>query len=1595
MSLILMLALFLRLYGLDWDEGYAWTPHPDERAILSRVVELSPPGLDDLSILLDASQSPWNPRWFPYGSFPLYLLKIVDTLSHLVPGLAIDDLRAPGRIVSALADSAAIVFVYLLGSAVWSRRVGVLSAGLVSLAVIHIQLSHFFAVDTLLALLTVASLFFLVRVALRGRLLDSALAGLCIGLALATKVSVAPIFAAYLVAHIIYAFGVVPDETGPATSVFDRMGPTIRAGVIGIAVTAVVVLIAQPYSVLDWDRFYGDFVEQSEMVRRIRDYPYTRQYIDTTPYLYNAQQLAAWGLGWPLGLAVWAGVLYAAVRGMRVLHVAVYLLGGIALPASLLLLSSSLTTTLIASAIAVAALIITVPVRAPNTRINVMLLSWVVPYFLIVGAFDVKFMRYLIPITPVLLLFASRMILDIWNWAGGRNAAVRTAVIALLTAGAVATGFYGVSYAGIYSQPHPAVRAADWIRSNAPAGSLVLKEHWEEGLPGLYDYRIEEMPIYDPDRPAKTDRMSRMLAQGDYLVLYSNRLYGTVARLRERYPVSREYYRQLFDGGLGYTLVASFTSYPNLLGVEFVDETFTRPDLPSLNAQVEGRDRLVSLNLGYADESFSVYDHPKVLVFSNAERLESAEIARQIFDGSGGYPVAKLAPVTEVSDPGRQLMLTPAEAAVRRAGGTWSRIVSTGGLPERAPIFVWLLAVEIIALVSVPLSFIVFRPFADRGWLMSKALGLLIVGLGAWLLASLGLAAFSRASILGVVLAVAAFNTVLLIINRDSIFRFLRRQWKTVTVAELIFLAAFLALVLIRMANPDLWHPWRGGEKPMDFAYLNAVLKSVYMPPYDPWFAGGYINYYYWGQFLVAALVHLTGIVPEVAVNLAVPTFFAMTAALSYSVVFNLASRVGAILPRTPVPDRTQTTDVLPGTPGPDPLRCAGLPLGAPEPEQTLSADVLPGTHGPDPLRCAELPLRAPDPEETRSADVLLGTSNPDPLRDTGLPLTAPDPEETRKAESYPPGPRLEAGTTRLSPVLAGLTGILFVVVIGNLDGAIQLGQAGWRALVQGLPAGEFDFWRSSRMMPPDPPGYEITEFPFFTFLFADPHAHLWALPFTLLCIGLSASLLLGLRNRAPLASVWSPGHLVTIAVIGVSTGALRLLNTWDYPTYLLFGFAAIALTEYLRQGGLSGRVILRSATKSALVFAIGYLFFLPFHQTGETFFIGVESTTNRTPLWQFLAIFGLFIFVIGSHYLWQLRNELRATWSAVRQGSDSVTGILSGRMQTDTPSVSGIPIGPSLILMAVSLAVLLGFALTALLTGSGLGTVIFSGILLAVIAFVSLKALAVPDRQTPVAAFVALTAGTALAIVIGLDFVRVEGDIERMNSVFKFYLQAWVLMALAAAYLTWHIAAGSRSVQKLGRKYRRLWAAGLFVLVLSCAVFPILGTQDRLRDRFDGNVTPLSLNGLDYASGTVYQDLRGPIDLTADLEGIHWLRANVQGSPVILEANTPLYRWGGRVSVYTGLPSVVGWQWHQQQQRWDYRNEVDNRIRDVRRIYSGVDPVETIELLREYQVRYIYVGEVERLYYPSFGIAKFETSLKPHLRTVFQTDAVTIYELR
>jgi uncharacterized membrane protein len=251
---------------------------------------------------------------------------------------------------------------------------------------------------------------------------------------------------------------------------------------------------------------------------------------------------------------------------------------------------------------------------------------------------------------------------------------------------------------------------------------------------------------------------------------------------------------------------------------------------------------------------------------------------------------------------------------------------------------------------------------------------------------------------------------------------------------------------------------------------------------------------------------------------------------------------------------------------------------------------------------------------------------------------------------------------------------------------------------------------------------------------------------------------------------------------------------------------------------------------------------------------------------------------------------------------------------------------------------------------------------------------------------------GMALAIGIGVDLVRLNGDIGRMNTLFKLYLEAWALFSIAAGYMLWRLGSQGWLRRRLGWG-KRVWAGILAVLVVSSLIYTGLGTQARLADRFEGG--PVTLKGTAYMNNAVHWEEDQWLELKWDLEAIQWLQENVQGSPVVLEAHHEHYHWSSRIADYTGLPTVLGWPWHQIQQRTAYADAIRGRAGAVREIYNTTSVSRAQELLRRYEVEYIVVGELERAYYSPEGLGKFEEMVSNGLaKCVFDNKQVKIYRI-
>lgn len=193
-----------------------------------------------------------------------------------------------------------------------------------------------------------------------------------------------------------------------------------------------------------------------------------------------------------------------------------------------------------------------------------------------------------------------------------------------------------------------------------------------------------------------------------------------------------------------------------------------------------------------------------------------------------------------------------------------------------------------------------------------------------------------------------------------------------------------------------------------------------------------------------------------------------------------------------------------------------------------------------------------------------------------------------------------------------------------------------------------------------------------------------------------------------------------------------------------------------------------------------------------------------------------------------------------------------------------------------------------------------------------------------------------------------------------------------------------------------KLWWAAFALLFFAGMLYPIFATRAKVNDRFVAG-SPPSLNGMDYMDAAVYHDNNRELILKYDREAIEWLRENVDGSPVILEGNAPLYHWASRVSSYTGLPTIIGWDWHQKQQRSIIDGSIiDHRIDAVRAIYNTRDANDALTMLKRFRASYIYVGDVERTFYDAQGLAKFDAMVRAgQLELVYQNERVKIYKVK
>jgi len=196
--------------------------------------------------------------------------------------------------------------------------------------------------------------------------------------------------------------------------------------------------------------------------------------------------------------------------------------------------------------------------------------------------------------------------------------------------------------------------------------------------------------------------------------------------------------------------------------------------------------------------------------------------------------------------------------------------------------FRWYLVVQLFGLAVLPLCLRLFRHLPDRGYGVSKPLGLLLAGWAFWLLNIFGWLHNTAGGILVALVLVAIAGIALHLTNQQTN----QLSWHTILLTEAVFALTFIVGCLVRAHMPRI--QTAGGEKWMEIAFLRAILRSDTFPPNDPWLSGFAISYYYFGYVIVAMLTRLAAVPPSIAFNLGIATLFALTCTGAFSLVYNL-----------------------------------------------------------------------------------------------------------------------------------------------------------------------------------------------------------------------------------------------------------------------------------------------------------------------------------------------------------------------------------------------------------------------------------------------------------------------------------------------------------------------------------------------------------------------------------------------------------------------------------------------------------------------------------------------------------------------------------
>jgi YYY domain-containing protein len=845
----------------------------------------------------------------------------------------------------------------------------------------------------------------------------------------------------------------------------------------------------------------------------------------------------------------------------------------------------------------------------------------------------------------------------------------------------------------------------------------------------------------------------------------------------------------------------------------------------------------------------------------------------------------------------------------------------------------WYFFMFLLGWIVFPFTFQFLPRLRDRGYAFNKVFGLLIWGFVFWILASLHILPNNTSGVvLALIIVIGLSILILRKITLQTFFQWIKEHWKTILVVESVFFLAFIVWTAIRATNPDIMYT----EKPMELAFINAILRSPLFPPSDPWLSGYSISYYYFGYTIIGLLIRVTGVASAIGYNLAVGLWFGLTAAGAYGLLFNL--------------------------------------LGSGE-------------------------------EKSRGV-----------------------------------------GNNNIKGLFASLLAPIFVLLVSNIEGFLELLYTKgyfWIKDANGVlqskfwswlnipelnvpPSVPFSFsprhyngwwwWRASRLWQ----DYDLTkargplevihEFPAFSYFLADLHPHVLAMPFAILTIAFAINFIRE-WNRSELGEFSIRKWITTLDfwILAFALGSLGFLNIWNFPIYVALVAGVFTWLQFQNYGWNLRRLwdFLRFAVTLGIAGIILYLpFYLGFSSQAGGFLPSLVFVTPGKIFWvHFLPLLVPIYFWL----VWMIINR------RIRKGlldgvifAVFITGVLAlasnamgwiggnlGELalqfvKSPTPLFQSIQSNLSVrsaeflsIYGASNSLALIKGSFEAL--GSSLCTWMSLTILLALIwsAFSRSEKsvvkkgekplIGIPDTDKPNRDFVLLLIllGAGLTLFPEFFFLR-DGFTSRMNTIFKFYFETWILWGLAAAYAT---------IMLLG-KLKKGWFVISFIGIISVLLISLIYPLNFAYTVTEkNNPTQFSLDGISY--------LRR--DAPDDVEAIEFLNQVPYG--VIVEAVGGSYSYSGavdyeRISTHTGLPTVLGWVGHELQWRGGL-TEMGTRQSDVALLYESKSWDDALRITQLYDIRYIYIGTVERSTYHVVD-AKFIQNLP----LVFSNTTVEIFEV-